>query len=230
MRWAVFSDNVFIQSLCGKCVSFLILHLGVRSQTRAVFLGQVNKATTNLYRQVCLARSDSHGQSTEIAGKGTRAKRHLDSGLYYKGSVLTFPVAMGKTVNVVGFRTKQIRVGMILTECCRWIGRKWKKDFKGWEDSVTSILSLVEKPNIWAVFNHPPTETYFKWRLCIMGDAAHASTPFQGAGAGMALKDAFILLSLLGSLQQSSDIESVFHAFDVVRRPRTQKFVTTSRA
>lgn len=51
----------------------------------------------------------------------------------------------------------------------------------------------------------------------------------RGAGAGMALEDAYIMSSLLGAAQKSSDIESAFRAFDAVRRPRTQKLVSTSR-
>lgn len=45
----------------------------------------------------------------------------------------------------------------------------------------------------------------------------------------MALEDAYILSNLLGLIQQSSDIERAFRAYDAVRRPRSQKLVTTSR-
>lgn len=45
----------------------------------------------------------------------------------------------------------------------------------------------------------------------------------------MALEDAYVMSNLLGAIQKSSDIESAFRAFDAVRRPRTQKLVTTSR-
>ena len=39
----------------------------------------------------------------------------------------------------------------------------------------------------------------------------------------------YILSNLLGTVQKSSEIENAFRAFDAVRRPRTQKLVTTSR-
>ena len=45
----------------------------------------------------------------------------------------------------------------------------------------------------------------------------------------MALEDAYILSNLLGAIQQSSDIERAFKAYDSIRRPRSQKLVTTSR-
>lgn len=50
-------------------------------------------------------------------------------------------------------------------------------DFEGWEDSVKIILSLMKKTDIWALFKHPPCESYIKSRVCLLGDAEHTSTP-----------------------------------------------------
>lgn len=87
----------------------------------------------------------------------------------------------------------------------------------------------MEKPDVWALFDHPPAPTYYKSRLAILGDAAHASTPHQGAGAGQAIEDAFVLSNLLGQVKSTKEIEEAFHAYDAVRRPRSQKVVKTSR-
>ena len=133
-------------------------------------------------------------------------------------------------MNVVAFHTKADG---------RWDDHEWVKpmskdamlrDFEDWGESVKEILSLMEKPDVWALFNHLPANTYHRnGKICLLGDAAHASTPHQGAGAGMALEDAFIMSRLLGSIHDAKDIESAFAAFDAVRRPRTQKLVTTSK-
>ena len=87
----------------------------------------------------------------------------------------------------------------------------------------------MEKPDVWALFDHPPAPTYFKKRFALLGDAAHASTPHQGAGAGQAIEDAFILSNLLGQVNSVEEIEKAFRAYDAVRRPRSQKIVATSR-
>ena len=87
----------------------------------------------------------------------------------------------------------------------------------------------MEKPDVWALFDHPPAPTYYKGRLALLGDAAHASTPHQGAGAGQAIEDAFILSNLLGKVNSANEIEQALRAYDAVRRPRSQKVVTTSR-
>ena len=102
-------------------------------------------------------------------------------------------------------------------------------DYEGWGPTIQNILHLMEKPDIWALFEHPPAPTYYKGRVCIAGDAAHASTPHQGSGAGMAVEDAYVLGDLLGQAKGSAGIERAFKAYDAVRRERTQRLVVTSR-
>src|SRR5256885_2659999 len=104
-----------------------------------------------------------------------------------------------------------------------------EKDFEDWGQDVKSLLSLMEKTDLWALFDHPPAESYYKGRVCLLGDAAHASTPHQGAGAGMALEDAYVLSNLLGMVTQVDEIEDAFRVYDAMRRQRTQRLVTTSR-
>lgn len=86
--------------------------------------------------------------------------------------------------------------------------------------------------SMWALFDLSPAPSYYADNVAILGDAAHASTPFQGAGAGQSLEDAFILSSLLADprIQSASDIPKAFQAYDAIRRPRSQKVATTSRA
>jgi salicylate hydroxylase len=87
----------------------------------------------------------------------------------------------------------------------------------------------MEKFDVWALFEHPPAPTYYEGRLCLLGDAAHASTPHQGAGAGQAIEDAFILSNLLGQITSPANITDAFKAYDTVRRPWSQRVVTTSK-
>lgn len=91
----------------------------------------------------------------------------------------------------------------------------------------------MNDPVIWALFDHSPAPSYYADRVAILGDAAHASTPHQGAGAGQALEDAFVLSSLLADPRIQSaaaDIPKAFRAYDAIRRPRSQRVVTSSRA
>ncbi|MCJ1261460.1 hypothetical protein MMC22_001324 [Lobaria immixta] len=202
---------------------------GIRSRVRAVLLGQNNKAAkpefTGKYAYRGLIPMN---KAKELLGHelATNSTMHLG----YNGHVLTFPIERGQTLNVVACRTKAERKW----EDSRWVvpveRKKMEEDFENWGENVKEILSLMEKPDVWALFDYPPADRYYRGRVCMMGDAAHASTPHQGAGAGMAIEDALILSNLLGSLQRSSDIEAAFRAFDMVQRPRTQKLTITSRA
>lgn len=85
--------------------------------------------------------------------------------------------------------------------------------------------------SMWALFDLSSTRSYYVDNVAILGDAAHASTPFQGAGAGQSFEDAFILSNLLADtrIQSAADVPKAFKAYDAIRRPRSQKVVTTSR-
>lgn len=145
------------------------------------------------------------------------------------GHVLTLPIEKGQVMNVVAFRTKADG---------EWNDDHWvlpvdrqrmESDFADWNSSVKNIISLMDKPDVWALFDYPPAPTYYRGRICIAGDAAHASTPHQGAGAGMALEDSYVLAALLAGIEDARELEDAFKAFDAVRRGRTQRLVTTSR-
>lgn len=92
-------------------------------------------------------------------------------------------------------------------------------------------MANVQSPDIWALFNHPPAATYYRTDplVCLVGDAAHASTPHQGAGAGMCVEDTYILSQVLSRCSSKEDLKIAFQAYDAVRRPRSQNLVRTSR-
>ena len=73
--------------------------------------------------------------------------------------------------------------------------------------------------------------TFTTSRVAIIGDAAHASTPHQGAGAGQAIEDAHVLVELLGDPQvtEAKHFIAALRAYDIVRRPRSQQVVVSSK-
>ena len=146
------------------------------------------------------------------------------------GHVLTTLIEHGKTVNVVAYTTQEDGI---------WPHSEWVKQgtrdemlshFEGWSEPVLKVLGLLEKLNMWALFDHLPAKTFHrKGKICLLGDAAHASTPHHGAGAGMGVEDALILTKLLTLIDNAEELESVFSAYDAVRRPRSQRLVSSSR-
>lgn len=102
-------------------------------------------------------------------------------------------------------------------------------DYAGWGPTVQSIINAMQKPDIWALYYHPPADTFYKARICLLGDAAHATTPHHGAGAGMCLEDVLVLSNLLGEIGDIRDVEKAFDVFNQARRERTLKNVRTSK-
>lgn len=74
-------------------------------------------------------------------------------------------------------------------------------------------------------------EKYFRGRIALAGDAAHATTPHHGAGAGFCVEDAAVLSELLGDarVQDPAHVTAVFEAYDAARRPRANWLVQSSR-
>jgi len=79
------------------------------------------------------------------------------------------------------------------------------------------------------LWEHPPARTYVSGSVCIMGDAAHATTPWQGSGGGMSIEDSLILSALLGRAKTPAEALAALKVYDQVRRPRTQRIVESSR-
>ncbi|KAL9062368.1 MAG: hypothetical protein Q9157_008985, partial [Trypethelium eluteriae] len=201
---------------------------GVKSRVRQIVLAgepEMEPVFTGKYAYRGLIPME---EAVEALGEWTAKNAHFHWG--YDGHVLTFPIEHGNTMNVVAFRTKKDGEWEYGSQ---WVlsGNKERmlSDYEGWGKEVQSILRMMRSPDIWALFDHLPAKTYYKGRICLLGDSAHASTPHQGAGAGMAIEDAFVLSRLLARIKDKRQLERAFSAYDTVRRPRTQKLVSTSR-
>jgi salicylate hydroxylase len=102
-------------------------------------------------------------------------------------------------------------------------------DFEGpgVDDRFLRLLSKA-KPIKWGLFHHLHTSTYYHDRAVLIGDSAHASLPFQAAGAAQGLEDALVLSNVLAELAKLPEIDTpqirvAFDGYDSVRRPRAQK-------
>ncbi|KAK3703515.1 hypothetical protein LTR37_014362 [Vermiconidia calcicola] len=201
---------------------------GVKSRLREVVLGKDHPAAKPVFSGKYAYRGLIPMEDA-AALMGDELARNSQMYFGHGGHILTFPIEKGKTMNVVAFSTK---------EDGKWDDEVWVvpmdkgamfKDFTGWTDSVQKCLSMMQKPDIWALFDHPPAPTYTKGRICILGDAAHAGTPHNGAGAGQAIEDALCMSRLMRLVYDGVDIPRAFAAFDRVRRPRSQRQVQMAR-
>ncbi|KAK3675834.1 hypothetical protein LTR78_004475 [Recurvomyces mirabilis] len=103
--------------------------------------------------------------------------------------------------------------------------------YKDYSEDAQKIVRMVARDTSasWTAADHDHAETYFRGRVAMFGDAAHASMPFAGNGAAQALEDAAVLDCLFGKLESVEQLEALFSAYDTVRRPRSQAVVDLAR-
>lgn len=78
-----------------------------------------------------------------------------------------------------------------------------KITFESWNPVVRKLVSLLpEKLNKWAMYDILLYFTRGENMPC--GDAAHASRPHHGAGAGLGIEDALCLFNLMRQVSSST--------------------------
>lgn len=106
--------------------------------------------------------------------------------------------------------------------------------FKDWSPPMRDLVSrFPEKLMKWGIFDmcDHPAPTYAGGRVCIVGDAAHASTPFLGAGGAMGFEDVLALTTALEIVTETSlkSMPAALLAYSAARKERSQALVKASR-
>lgn len=147
--------------------------------------------------------------------------------------ILTYPLRQGKLINIVAFKSQPEQ--RILPPDEPWAQKKSKvellDDFNEFHESCTALLELIKDPTIWALHAIDPIPTYVNkyGNAILIGDAAHAMVPHQGAGAGSGLEDAVILFELLKDPRiEINDLKRISKIYENIRKPRTQKNQNTA--
>jgi len=118
-------------------------------------------------------------------------------------------------------------VGPWVTDCT---SDDVRQVFRNFEPEVQELLQCVDKVTLWAIHALRPLPFYVTTRVALLGDAAHAMLPYQGAGAGQAIEDAFILASLLGHpATTAATVSHALHAYEAVRLPFANARIEGSR-
>ncbi|AZA83775.1 monooxygenase [Chryseobacterium lactis] len=101
--------------------------------------------------------------------------------------------------------------------------------FKDFDSLVLNLIESTSKENIICntITDLSPIPKWYSENLCLIGDAAHATTPNMGQGACQAIEDAYIIGRLL---EKSSDFNAIFEEFQKIRRKKVDYIVSTSRS
>ncbi|KAH8807948.1 hypothetical protein F5884DRAFT_350010 [Xylogone sp. PMI_703] len=214
---------------------------GIKSRVRQLLLGKDNPASYPQYTHKFVYRGlVAMDKAEEALGhyKAHNLHFHMGPGAH----ILTYPVDNHKVMNVTAVVSDPNDWDSIAGMTAPASRDEVAAAFGSWSPGVRAIVNLLSDPlDKWGIFdsyNHP-APTYTRGRVCLAGDAAHASSPHHGAGASMGVEDALALSSLLervvDSLSTRMDVSkahalrAAFAAYDQVRRERTQWLVGSSR-
>ncbi|PWN67215.1 FAD-dependent monooxygenase [Chryseobacterium oncorhynchi] len=100
--------------------------------------------------------------------------------------------------------------------------------FKEYHSLVLKLIEATEEEDIICneISDLSPIPKWYSENLCLIGDAAHATTPNMGQGACQAIEDAYILGKLL---EKHKDFNFIFEQFQKIRRKKVDYIVNTSR-
>ncbi|RFP63470.1 monooxygenase [Hymenobacter lapidiphilus] len=103
-----------------------------------------------------------------------------------------------------------------------------QREFADFHAPVPALLALTRNDQLlWNdILDLPPLLHFACGPVLLLGDAAHATTPNLGQGAGMAIEDAAVLARCLRT--SPTDLPAAFRTFEQQRRPRTARIVRTS--
>ncbi|TFK18990.1 salicylate hydroxylase, partial [Coprinopsis marcescibilis] len=217
---------------------------GIRSATRKQYLSSVRR---ELKAKEEMKRPEQEGEDTDPVWSGTLAYRgllaHEKIEREFPGHrgmtrpvihLVVYPLSNGRFTNVVAFTTDPKSEGMAWPKDKPATGsatqEELREEYKGWEPEVQALINCIESPSKWAINNLNPIESFASHRVFLAGDSAHAMTPHQGAGAGQAIEDAYILASLLTQPGVTRDsIPAIAEVYSNVRCPAANAVLLASR-
>ncbi|WP_426704338.1 FAD-dependent monooxygenase [Staphylococcus shinii] len=99
--------------------------------------------------------------------------------------------------------------------------------FNHFPNEVRQILDKQSETEILLhdMYDLQPLKTFVYQRVILLGDAAHATTPNMGQGAGQAMEDAIVLANCLGAYP----FEEALQKYDKLRVKHTKKVIKKSR-
>ncbi|MGY4495478.1 salicylate 1-monooxygenase [Pseudomonas sp. TE3610] len=212
---------------------------GIKSTVRDhVLRGLGQPVVTPRYSGTCAYRGMIDSQLLRAAYREAGVDEHLiNVPQMYLGPdahILTFPVKQGRLINVVAFISDRSQPEPQWPEGQPWVKATSQADmlhaFSQWGDAVRVLLQCIPSPTLWALHDLAELPGYVHGRVALIGDAAHAMLPHQGAGAGQGLEDAWLLARLLGDVRVlDGPAQQVLEVYDAIRRPRACQVQRTSR-
>lgn len=100
--------------------------------------------------------------------------------------------------------------------------------YRDWDPAMTAVIEATDESEIvhHAFYDLTPIQSWREGRIVLLGDAAHATTPFAAMGANMTIEDVGVLVQ---ELDETTDVEEALAAFEASRKTRTEDVVAKGR-
>ncbi|HEV2504323.1 MAG TPA: FAD-dependent monooxygenase [Mesorhizobium sp.] len=196
--------------------SLLIGADGVWSKVRELpGLAGKSRFTGELAWRVTVAADSTAGRTFASVGVAGCVTAFLHSGFH----LIAYPVSAGTAINLVAF-TKGERIAD------GWSGHADPAILAGALKGAAPVLArLVAEAGTWLAWPLHAVDQKPSWTLpqgvALIGDAAHAMTPFAAQGAGMAIEDAATLAACVAA--SPAGIAQAMINWEQQRKPRVAK-------
>ncbi|GIK04408.1 hypothetical protein Aspvir_008491 [Aspergillus viridinutans] len=235
-------DKVVLQFTDGTSVEAdaVIAADGIKSTARKILLGADNPASYPQYTHKVAYRA-LIPKDKVIAAIGEYKTHKQQMHVGPNAHLIHYPVntnTIGATVVVSDPNDWPLDKPATARGSCKAVSEA----LANWSLPVRNLVDLFpEELDQWALFDlaEYPVLKYNKGRVCLVGDAAHASSPHHGAGASFGVEDALCLCTMIPELtgpsareaavSQGDALRAAFETYDKIRRTRTQWLVNSSR-
>jgi len=186
---------------------------GVRSATRSLVDEKiVPRATGYAAWRTTIARDSALGATLAGIMPADRVTTLIHPDFHF----VAYPVVGGEALNLVAVTTA--------TETAS--PASLAHSLKGAAEPVQQLAKEAGSWSLWPIFEVEVP----RWTapgFALIGDAAHAMTPFAAQGAALAIEDAATLAALVS--EQKENIGSALAAYERARRPRVERVAARGR-
>lgn len=196
--------------------SLLIGADGVWSKVRELpGLAGKSRFTGELAWRITIAADSTAGRTFASVGAAGCVTAFLHSGFH----LIAYPVSAGAAINLVAF-TKGERIAE------GWSGHADPAILTGaLKGAAPALERLIAEAGTWLAWPLHAVDQKQSWTLpqgvALIGDAAHAMTPFAAQGAGMAIEDAATLAACIA--ESPASIAHALATWEQQRKPRVAK-------
>jgi salicylate hydroxylase len=139
--------------------------------------------------------------------------------LHPAAHLIAYPVKASAAINLVALMKGEVPSGSWAAE--PHFSPLAKATAK-WAPPLASLLEKTGPWTAWPIHTVDPSGNWMDSRgIALIGDAAHAMTPFAAQGAAMAIEDAAVLASLVAATPE--DLSRALASYEKLRRPRIQR-------